>query len=252
MSFRCPAMQVDEDGRRPGAAVAPGSSRSNAAARRVSGLLVAVAEAVAAAPDVAVRYKVPAVEKRPATDGTPGWPANFSRMSPDRDCSATHTYLDQLDVQVANVSSLQIPRYREKARVFLIRRESKRVARSRDRTCIGESYTGCSFFPRPRSPSIIFHLDIESEFLFILFVNSRDVNNFLISYYSLHACLLKLNMPRYIIIELDNGFFQPRRDLQPESTSADISSGLIYLDNGYTTQVPRSCKRIQRCMMRTR
>jgi len=77
-----------------GVAVAPGSSRSNAAAMRVSDLLAAVA--AAAAPDVAVRCKGLAVETRPATDGTPGWPVGFSRMSPDRDYSATHTYPDQL------------------------------------------------------------------------------------------------------------------------------------------------------------
>jgi len=33
------------------------------------------------------------VETRPATDGTPGWPAGSSRISPGRGCSATHTYL---------------------------------------------------------------------------------------------------------------------------------------------------------------
>lgn len=98
MSYQCPTTPVDGTARRRHCSSPFGSSYSNAAATQVAALdvvvVVVVAVAIAAAVAAVVpRYRGLGVETRPVTDGTPGWPAGFSRMSPGRGCSATHTYL---------------------------------------------------------------------------------------------------------------------------------------------------------------
>lgn len=122
-SYRCPTTPVDGDARRRRCSRPFGSSYSNVAATRAAALVVvaaAVAVAIAAAAAaVAPRYRVLGVETRPVTDGTLGWPAGFSRMSPGRDCSATHTYLGSACRRSSPTSVSAFRRHASRARVPL-------------------------------------------------------------------------------------------------------------------------------------